>query len=213
MKVMETLWETLSEEIAGDEERKRELEEEMEKEKQRHAEEMKKEKQRHAEEMEKEKQRHAEEMKGENATTGVINEVDTNQDRITPENFLSHGIEDTSVNIRVTLRKTKNSVYDKCDDKWCIKKATILHYLDASIQNDKWNSKQFLTYIYKNYSYREWSENRKNQGVNFRKNYTTGEYVIGAGNCFKNWKTGKGEWHCESFHFIKQVYDAMKKKK
>lgn len=124
----------------------------------------------------------------------------------------SHDNEGTEVDeVHFTLKKTKNSLYGKGRSYWVINEDKILDYLNKSIQDGKWETKSFLKHLYTDKKYRDWSEILAKKGIKFRKNYTTGEYVIGMGDKFKNWKKD-GEWICDSFHFIKQIYDTMKKR-
>ena len=125
----------------------------------------------------------------------------------------STDIQDTRVDeIHFTLQKTKNSLYGNGGDDWKVKEDKVLKYLEDSIKDGKWDTKWFLTYLYTDEDYCKWSKEREDEGIKFRKNYTTGEHVIGMGDKFKNWKKQDGEWICDSFHFIKQVYDTMKQR-
>jgi hypothetical protein len=47
-----------------------------------------------------------------------------------------------------------------------------------------------------------WSNMRR------KRNHT----VITAGANWANWKDEKKEWHCKSFHYVKQIYDTMAKR-
>ena len=126
----------------------------------------------------------------------------------------SSNIQDTTQvdEIHFTLQKTKNSLYGDGSDDWKVKEDNVLKYLKDSIKDGKWDTKWFLTYLYTDEDYCKWSKEREDEGIKFRKNYTTGEHVIGMGDKFKNWKKQDGEWICDSFHFIKQVYDTMKQR-
>ena len=110
------------------------------------------------------------------------------------------------------FQMNKRSLFNNDDTSWMIKKKVILEYLGESIEGSGWDRKVFLKLLYTDKNYVSWSDLLKDNGVKFRKNYTTGTYVIGAGNGWKNWKNEKKEYHCESLHFVKQIYDAMAKR-
>ena len=110
------------------------------------------------------------------------------------------------------FQMNKRSLFNNDDTSWMIKKKVILEYFGGSIKDSGWDRKVFLKLLYTDPNYVSWSDLLKDNGVKFRKNYTTGTHVIGAGNGWKNWKNEKKEYHCESLHFVKQIYDAMAKR-
>ena len=110
------------------------------------------------------------------------------------------------------FQMNKRSLFNNDDTSWMIKKKVILEYFGGSIEDSGWDRKVFLKLLYTDPNYVSWSDLLKDNGVKFRKNYTTGTHVIGAGNGWKNWKNEKKEYHCESLHFVKQIYDAMAKR-
>ena len=119
--------------------------------------------------------------------------------------------------IGVTIRFQKNaaSLSTVDDRKWKIKRDVILNYLESSKDEDwKKHRKEFRRLIYNDTSYLEWSKSQEEggpgPGYSLR---TSGKVlVITAGANWLNWKDEKKEWQCKSFHYVKQIYDAMAKR-
>jgi len=198
----------------------RELMKEMKERDELHAEEMKKK----DEEMKKRDELHAEEMKKKAKEQYALDLTNANQD--IEENF--KGISSTEMTLSdeddekkhttqcanvIKFQKTTRSLSEADDRKWKIKKEVILEYLeDTKCEDWKLHRKKFREKIYMNEDYLKWSSRQeKNGGCQLRK--YGGNYVITAGCNWVNWKNTEGEWHCVSFHFVKQIYDTMAKRK
>ena len=202
----------------------KEKDEEMKKQDELHAEEMKKQDELHAEEMKKQDELHAEEMNKKAKEQYALDLTNVNQD--IEENF--KGISSTEMALSdeddekkhttqcanvIKFQKTTRSLSETDDRKWKIKKEVILEYLeDTKCEDWKLHRKKFREKIYMNEDYLKWSSRQeKNGGCQLRK--YGGNYVITAGCNWVNWKNTEGEWHCVSFHFVKQIYDTMAKRK
>ena len=217
--------------------------EDMKKEKQRHAEEMKKEKERRKaakenlkkekqrrkaaeENLEKEKQRHAEEMKKEKEQrvielTEAIHDIEENFRGISSTELALSDEEEEETHTTNTpdvlkFQKTTRSLLDADDREWKIKKDVILGYLEVTKCKDwKLHRKNFREKIYMDDKYVKWSsiQEKNAEGPGYVRRKHGDQYVITAGCNWVNWKNTKGDWQCESFHFVKQIYDTMAKRK
>ena len=120
-----------------------------------------------------------------------------------------------AIGVTIKFQKNAASLSTVDDRKWKIKRDVILNYLETSKDEDwKKHRKEFRRLIYNDPSYLEWSKSQEEggpgPGYSLR---TSGEVrVITAGANWLNWKDEKKEWQCKSFHYVKQIYDAMAKR-
>ena len=181
------------------------------------------------EELKKDKQRwreHEEYIKKENgiANMNVVGPLPSNMDTV------SDTCEETS-NDRLIVRETpiipeervslattiifqKNaaSLSTKDDENWTIKKDVIINYLESSKDEDcKKHRKEFRKMIYNDPCYIKWSEAQGVSGDGLG-HPSLGELIIKAGCNWVNWKDEEKKWKCESFHYVKQKYDALSKR-
>ena len=141
----------------------------------------------------------------------------TSKDRSSVQETPMTSEERVSRAIGVTIKFQKNAAsLSTVDDKnWKIKRDVILNYLESSKDEDwKKHRKEFRRLIYNDPSYLEWSKSQEEggpgPGYSLR---TSGKVrVITAGANWMNWKDEKKGWQCKSFHFVKQIYDAMAKR-
>lgn len=119
-----------------------------------------------------------------------------------------------AIGVTITFQKSHRSLSTVDDSKWNIKRDTILNYLESSKDEDwKKHRKEFRRLIYNDPSYLEWSKSQEEGRPNPGYRRTLGKVrVIKAGDGWVNWKDENKEWQCKSFHYVKQIYDAMAKR-
>ena len=126
----------------------------------------------------------------------------------------SKSTEDILLSLGIKFQKTKRSLSEADDSGWMIKKSVILGYLkDSKCENWKDHRRGFRTMVYTDPKYLEWSatQEKGGPGPGYHLREHGDHRVISAGANWVNWKNGK-EWQCESFHFVKQIYDTMAKR-
>jgi len=102
----------------------------------------------------------------------------------------------------------KNSAIHGNDIDWIIDKEQIFDYLEKAIETGKW-SLNFKKFIYADPHYIFWSRSySEKEHMNL---YKRNNYVLSAGNCFKNWMKD-GVFVDGSFHLVKQLYDMLKRR-
>ena len=124
--------------------------------------------------------------------------------------------EDILRSLGLKFQKNTRSLSEADDSEWMIKKTAILGYLkDSKCENWKDHRKGFRTMVYTDPKYLEWSADQEKggPGPGYSLRNHGNHRVITAGANWVNWKNEKKEWQCESFHFVKQIYDTMAKRK
>jgi hypothetical protein len=107
--------------------------------------------------------------------------------------------EETMTETPFKFPNTIRTVVEVDDCEWIISREVIRGYMEES--NDK---KMFRKMIYEDSGYIAWSASMgKGEGPH---------RLIRAGDNHKNWKNTSKGWLCPSFHYQKQLYDAMAKR-
>ncbi len=123
--------------------------------------------------------------------------------------------EDILRSLDLKFQKNTRSLSEADDSGWMIKKSAILGYFqDSKCENWKDHRKGFRTMVYTDPKYLEWSatQEKGGPGPGYHLREHGDHRVITAGANWVNWKNEKKEWQCESFHFVKQIYDTMAKR-
>ena len=139
---------------------------------------------------------------------------ETSSEKVVTPAPRSKSTEDILLSLGIKFQKTKRSLSEADDSGWMIKKSVILGYLkDSKCENWKDHRRGFRTMVYTDPKYLEWSatQEKGGPGPGYRLREHGGHHVVAAGDNWMNWKNGK-EWQCESFHFVKQIYDTMAKR-
>tara|TARA_Y100001936_G_scaffold238600_1_gene270620 strand:- start:350 stop:796 length:447 start_codon:yes stop_codon:yes gene_type:complete len=138
---------------------------------------------------------------------------ETSSEKVVSPAPRSKSTEDILLSLGIKFQKTKRSLSEADDSGWMIKKSVILGYLkDSKCENWKDHRRRFRIMVYTDPKYLEWSATQEKVGCGWhRLREHGGHHVVTAGDNWMNWKNGK-EWQCESFHFVKQIYDTMAKR-
>lgn len=171
--------------------------------------------------------RMVEELKKENgiANMDVVGPLPSNMDTVsdTCEETSNDGLivretpitpeERVSLATTIIFQKNVASLSTKDDKKWTIKKDVIINYLESSKDEDwKKHRKEFRKMVYNDPSYIKWSEAQGVSGDGLGHPSLGRKHMIKAGCNWVNWKDEEKKWKCESFHYIKQKYDALSKR-
>ena len=96
-------------------------------------------------------------------------------------------------------------------NQWILKKETIDSYFSLANKTIL-DGKLFRRLIYNDPDYVDWcvTHSRKNK-IPLKYNGKIKKRILFPGLNCKNWKSNTGDYYCESFHYIKKLYDNTKK--